>query len=131
MLTEKLALAFGIYMIAGGIAIATRPTMAKVVIGEFRDSPALTYLAGAFVFIFGAGLLMVHHDWSGLLPGFITLVAIVAVIEGLILIAAPNVLLSFAEMLAPNTIASHMFGFFTLCLGLALTIASGFPTGFV
>ncbi len=117
VLTLWLAQAIGLYLIAVAALLLTRPARLGALIGEIESSPALAFLSGFGAFAVGVAILIPHHvtyDWLALA---VTLVAVVACVEGLMLIAAPQALLRLARAAVP---AARLWGLVSLILGLIL-----------
>ncbi len=124
VLTLTLAKFFGAYMVAGGLSLFTGQARWAAVLDEFRDRPGFTYMAGILVYALGAAIIMAHNIWADPLAGFISLFGWVAMIEGLIIIAAPALLLNLAQsMMKP--LFMKIFAVAVIILG-ALLQAAGF-----
>ena len=122
VLTLSLAKAFGAYMVAGGLSLFIGQTRWAGVLDEFRQRPGLTYLAGIVVYALGVVIIMVHNNWGDALAGFISLFGWGAMIEGLIIIAAPSLLLDIAQpMMKP--VLMKIFAVAVIILGILLLIA--------
>ena len=122
-LTLKLSIAFGAYMlVAGPTGFYARDRWYGILEG-IDNAPALSYVTGAFVFILGCAMILTHNIWSDFLAGFISLVGWVAAIEGLIIIAMPNVLIKFCRSIMSPALVTGFAGFTTL--GGALLILLG------
>ncbi|WDI32362.1 hypothetical protein PUV54_04040 [Hyphococcus flavus] len=121
VLTLSLAKAFGVYMIAGGLSGLLTPDRWKAILDEFNARAGLTYIAGVFVFVLGAAIIMVHNIWTDPLAIIISLVGWVAAAEGLILIAYPDPLLKWsASFVRPGAVKA--FAVFTVVFGVALLV---------
>ena len=119
-LTIALIVALGAYMLASGIGIARNPAQARNVISELKSSAALTIITGAFTFALGAAVIMAHNKWGNFLEGFVSLVGWSAAGQGLLLLAAPGLIFSLAETLAPSDRMARLFGVITLTVGACL-----------
>jgi len=120
-LTLSLSIAFGIYMLAAGIALLRRGDRMVAMIDEYERSPALTYATGAFVYAIGVAVILTHHVWLDPLGIIISLLGWVMAIEGLLLIIMPEPLWSMgrALMKPPNI---RIVAFITLIVGALLTL---------
>ena len=121
-LTLQLATAFGAYMIAGGLGGLISRDRWIAFINDFDGASALAFITGVFVYVVGVAIILAHNVWTDFVAGLISLVGWVAAAEGLILIAAPGVLLSFSKLfLRPALITG--FAAFTVIGGVLLVIA--------
>lgn len=119
-LTIALSVAIGAYMVAAGIGIARNPASARDVIAELEASKALTIITGAFTFALGVALILAHNRWDNVVEGFISFFGWAAAIKGLILLAFPNIIYRFADVLAPSDSVARLFGVITIAVGGAL-----------
>ena len=120
-LTLSLAIAIGLYMVAGGLSGLINDNLWPRVLDGFRSSPALTYLAGIVTFAIGATLIMVHSVWTDPLAGFISLIGWVAAAEGLVIIAKPDLLLDLsASLIKPALTRGFSIG--VIVLGAVLLL---------
>ncbi len=120
-LTLTLAKAFGVYMVAGGLSGLIDRNRWTAIMDGFRANPALTYISGAVVFGFGATLVAVHNIWTDPLSVVITIFGWAAAIEGILLIAWPAPLMSFANFFVrPGMVLA--FALFTVALGVFLVV---------
>ena len=92
--TTLLATEFGGYLVAAGIFGLTKRENWTSVLLELRDRTGLAYIVGAFVYCLGVAIIAVHNSWDSLLEVVVSLVGWAALIEGLILLAAPAWFLS-------------------------------------
>lgn len=121
VLTLYLAKAIGLYMIAGGLSGLIAHGRWQTWMADFGPESALTYVTGAFAFVVGVTLIIVHNDWTNLLAIIVTIIGFAAAIEGLILIAFPDPLIRFGTSLARPGI-SKIFAVFTLIVGAFLLV---------
>ena len=98
MMTEAIALGFGLYAIAAGIAFLATPERGRRVMTELRDSEALSFVCGILVFFIGAVLLVTHHKIDTPLEIFVTVLSALAVLEGLVFVALGS---SFMRLMNP------------------------------
>lgn len=98
-LTLSLSLAIGAYMLAAGIALLRAEANAQAILDEFERSTALRMLAGVVAFSIGVAIVLAHRAWIDLLAAVVSLVGWIAVIEGLLLIAAPDVVFGIGRAL--------------------------------
>lgn len=129
-LTLDFAVAFGVYMIAGGLSGVLTPDRWTKVLEGFMENDALVYISGVFVFVLGAAMIMVHNIWSDTLSGFISLVGWVAAIEGLIIIIYPKPLMDFSASLVSRSVVKYFaigvtaLGLLVALMGLTGTVAA-------
>lgn len=120
-LTLSLALATGLYVLAGGTAMLRLGDKAEALLADFQNSPALTYIAGIMTFAIGVAIILTHNIWSDGLAIFVSLLGWVAAIEGLVLIAWPEPLWALGRaMMKPTAIKFFSFGM--LALGALLSL---------
>jgi uncharacterized protein YjeT (DUF2065 family) len=117
VLTLQLAQALGLYAMAAGIGILTAPDRFRAVIGEMEASPGLTYAFGVAAFAIGTAILIPHHLLADPLAALVTVLAACAAIEGLLLLAAPQILIAVAR---PFVAQPRLWGIVALVLGLVL-----------
>ena len=123
-LTLNLTAAFGAYLIAGSLSGVLSGDSWIKILEDFRAHPGLSFVTGVFVFILGVTLVLVHQIWSDPLSILMSLVGWIAAVEGLVLIAVPNLLLGFAlSMARPGlikgfAIAIGILGIFLVFAGL-------------
>lgn len=118
--TNVLAVLIGLYFVSGGLFLITDSKAANSLVKEFVGQPVLTYLAGLVVFTIGGVIIAVHFVWDNLLAGFISLVGLIALLEGVALIAFPKWFLGlFASLDFPGAVVKG-FGVATLLIGLVL-----------
>jgi hypothetical protein len=87
-ITQTLALLIGLYFISGGIALLSdRPIMFGLM-RTLAEQPLTAYLAGIMAFAIGGTILAVHWSWDGVLASVVTAVGVVALLEGVALLAA-------------------------------------------
>jgi uncharacterized protein YjeT (DUF2065 family) len=120
VLTLQLAQALGLYAMAAGIGILTAPDRFRAVIGEMEASPGLTYAFGVAAFAIGTAILIPHHLLADPLAAIVTVIAALAAIEGLVLLAAPQMLIAIGR---PLVIHARLWGIVALVIGLLLFLA--------
>jgi|GEM_PF-309889 len=122
MMTEAIALGFGLYALAAGFALVVRPDSMRAVFTELRESPALSFICGILVFFMGAVLLVTHHKIDTSFEMFITLLSAATMLEGLIFIAFGS---SFMRLLNPLMSGNliRVWGVVSLVIGAVLTYA--------
>ena len=117
VLTLWLAQAIGLYLIASGVLLLTQPERLAALVGEIEASPLLAFLSGFAAFVVGIAILIPHHVTYDGLALVVTLIAVLACIEGLVLIAAPRLILRVARA---SVAAPRLWGAVSLVFGLVL-----------
>lgn len=129
-LTLQLAVALGAYILAATAGALAAPQRWAIILGEFKASSALTFLAGVAAFSIGVIILLTHNDWDNTLAVAVNVVAWAAVIEGLVLLAYPKPLYDFADAILsvpifrPFVAITMIIGGLLLGLGLTGTVAA-------
>jgi hypothetical protein len=121
-LTLSIATAFGAYMLAAGAGGVINRSRWGAILQELRASQGLVFIAGVVTFTLGVVLILVHNIWSDPLAGFISLVGWVAALEGLILLAYPELLLGLSNRLMKPQLISPLMAFAMVLGGLLLLL---------
>lgn len=120
-LTLNLAVALGVYALAGSIGILLSPPERTArLFDEIANSPGLIFAYGVIAFAIGATWIMVHHDWITPLGIIISLAGWLITIEGVLFLAFPQVLVAFALKFKSNMKPWCLIG---IVLGLLLIVA--------
>jgi len=121
-LTLHLLVLIGLYELAAGIAGLTGRLDWGAMFEEFERSPSLSFVTGFMVFVIGGVMIMSHHHWTDPLAIVVSLVAWIALIEGLlIMIVAQPLLIFFRPVLGSQRAISAfaaLFGIVLIVLGL-------------
>lgn len=120
VLTLQLAQALGLYAMAAGIGILAAPDRFRAILGEMEASPGLCYAFGLAAFAIGTAILIPHHLLADPLAAVVTIIAACAAIEGLLLLAAPQILIAIGR---PFLAAVRLWGIVAILLGLLLFLA--------
>lgn len=99
-LTGALAIAIGLYALAAGIGMLTAPDRFRQMIENAEHSPALNFAIGILVFSVGTAIALVHPLGEGWLSILVTITGWGMAIEGLIFLAAPQLIWSIARPMA-------------------------------
>jgi uncharacterized protein YjeT (DUF2065 family) len=99
VLTLDLATAIGLYWIAAGIGLLIAPERMRALVDDLDRLPGLTSGLGLGVFAIGVGMLIPHHVLYDPLSVVVTVLATLLALEGLVLIAAPRLLIGLARPL--------------------------------
>lgn len=121
LMTVWLSVLLGAYLLAGGIGILMRGDRWTEMIADFERSPGLVMIAGAIAFAVGAAIVSLHNVWSDPAAIIVSAVGWMALVEGLVLIAAPDLWLRFAR---PIMRYSRIWGVIMLVLGAFLLSAA-------
>lgn len=120
VLTLQLAQALGLYALAAGIGIVSAPDRFRAVLGAMADSPGLSWAFGVAAFAIGTAILIPHHLLADPLAAVVTIIAAIAAIEGLLLLAAPRLLIAIAQPFARH---APLCGIVAILVGALLFLA--------
>lgn len=87
-LTQGLAALIGLYFVSAGVGLLRDRAGAAAMFQALKTQPMLGYLGALIAFAIGGAIVAVHNDWSSWLAGFVSLVGWVALLEGVLLLAA-------------------------------------------
>ncbi len=121
--TDVLATLIGLYFVAGGLFLFTDSETANGIIKEFAGQPLMSYLAGLAAFTIGGAIIAVHFVWDSPLAIFISIVGLIALLEGMLLIAFPKWFLGLFASLNFSGKVVKTFGAATFIIGCLLLIA--------
>ena len=108
---------FTLYMIAVGVGVLSGKLNISKMADDLEKSHGLALATGLFLLVLGALLVQYHNIWVKDWTVLITILAWAVLIKGLLLIAYPQVLLSF-KGLYKNMKSS--WGFVFVAVGLVL-----------
>lgn len=121
-LTLHLLVLIGLYELSAGIAGLTGRIDWKAMTEEFVRSPSLSFVTGFMVFAIGGVMVMNHHHWTDPLAIIVSLIAWIALVEGILMMVASKPLLIFFRPLIGSQRAISLFaaavGFVLILLGL-------------
>ena len=121
-LTLNLLVLIGLYELAAGIAGITGRIEWRAMMDEFERSPSLSFITGFMVFVIGGVMIMSHHHWTDLLADIVSLIAWIALIEGLLIMIVAKPLLVFFRPVVVNqraiSLFAVLFGIVLIALGL-------------
>jgi len=120
VLTLQLAQAIGLYALAAGILLVTRPDRLGAILDDMERSAGLTYAFGLAAFAIGIAILIPHHVTGDPLGLVVTLGAVGAIAEGLLLIAVPSAFFVIARPFVP---AARLWGVAAVVIGIVLFLA--------
>ncbi|QLC22795.1 DUF2065 domain-containing protein [Parasphingopyxis sp. CP4] len=99
-LTGALAIAIGLYAAAAGLGMLTAPDRFRQMIANAENSPALNFAIGILVFSVGTAIALTHPMGEGWLSILVTITGWGMAIEGLLFLAAPQIIWSIARPMA-------------------------------
>jgi len=120
VLTLRLAEAIGLYWLAAGVGLLTTPQKLRAIVDDFEHSPGLVYTVGIAAFAVGTAILIPHHVLTDPLSVIVTILAALLALEGLVLIAAPQLILAFAHQFVSS---ARLWALIAIVLGLLLLLA--------
>jgi hypothetical protein len=120
ILTLRLAEAFGVYLLAVGAGALIAPGRWRAIGAELDRSPGLALVTGLFTFAFGAAIFGVHHGLTDPLAVIVTIAGAVGAVEGLLLIAVPDLMIAIGR---PFFAYPRAWALVLLVLGAALLLA--------
>lgn len=123
MTTETLALIIGGYAVFAGLGLLLDTAKAVTLLDRLRADPLATYIAGLLAFFIGSFILAVHWKFDDVLATIVTLMGLVATIEGAILLVWPRLLVGLPSALTTPR-ASRLWGGAAAAIGIALVIAA-------
>lgn len=123
ILTLQLAKAYGLFIIAAGLCGLFAPDRWRLVIEDFRSSPALTYLSAALVLGLGIALVMAHNLWTDPLAVLVSMFGWISLIEGALLMAVPDAFLRLAGATVSTHGRTRAWAVLALVFGVALLAA--------
>ena len=115
--TTWLSVLLGAYLIAGGIGALLQGNIWPEIVAEFTRSPALVAVTGVVAFSIGAIIVSIHNVWSDPAAVIVSAAGWIAVVEGLTLLAFPDLWLRLARALIG---ASRIWGLVMLLVGAFL-----------
>ena len=118
-LTLHLLVLIGLYELVAGIAGLTRRIDWRAMMDEFERSPSLSFVTGFMVFAIGGVMIMNHHHWTDPLAIVVSLVAWIALIEGILMMIAAKPLLIFFR---PVVVSQRAISLFAAVFGLVLIV---------
>ncbi len=105
--------------ISVGLGVLSGKLSLKKIIEDFENSAGLTYLTGVVTIVFGVILIEYHNIWVRDWRVLITVIGWMALLKGMLLIAAPRFLTAFKNWYTNTTIwgivvilIGLLFGFF-------------------
>ncbi len=123
VLTIQLARVYGIAVLILAVTALLKPGRVALAIADFERSPGLTFLGALVGIILGLFLITLHSVWMDLSSILVSLLGWVALVKGVLLLAAPEGFLKLASaMSTPGRV--RIWGVVALILG-AIYLAIG------
>jgi len=92
-----LAKIFGVYLLAGSVAIFMRKDKIDDVMHEFMNNSAMQLFGGAIALILGLLLVNIHNIWIADWPVIITIISWGSLIKGILFMISPKTMGSIAK----------------------------------
>ena len=121
--TVSIASALGLFLIAKGTGQALASERWRDFARELDRQPGLLYALGMFAFLVGTLTLMAHRHWSDPLAIVVTGFGWTALVEGVLLIAVPEQVVSYVQPFAQTGFVRAR-ALLTALVGLLVLIAS-------
>jgi len=118
--TLRLAEAIGLFCLAAGAGMMIAPERWRAILDDLERLPGLAYAFGAIAFAIGVAILIPHHITADWLAAAVTVIAILAAIEGLALVAVPQVVFVLARSFLA---APRLWAIVTIVIGAVLFLA--------
>lgn len=116
VLTIQLARVYGIAVLILAVTALLKPGRVGLALADFERSPGLTFLGALVGVLLGLFLITLHPVWTDLSAVLVSLLGWLALVKGVLLLAAPEGFLKFASAMAsPGRI--RLWGVFALILG--------------
>src|SRR5262245_39038216 len=111
VMTLQLAKAWGVAILAVALIALTAPRRLALAIDDFERLPGLALMAALFALFMGLGLVMLHNLWTDPMAMIVSALGWIVLVKGLLLLAAPSGLLSFAVAAASSPLRVRFWGF--------------------
>ncbi|MBO9575868.1 MAG: DUF2065 domain-containing protein [Sphingobium sp.] len=120
-LTLHLAVALGIYALAGSLGLLLMPAERKARLWEeMTDAPGLLFGYGALAFAVGAAWIMAHQEWITPLGTIVSIAGWIIAVEGVLLLAVPALMVRLMLAMRPLTVPLCIVG---IVIGALLIMA--------
>ncbi len=113
--TRMFARVLGPFLVIVDMVAVVRSPDKQAVLSEFEANSLWSWVAGAFVLIFGLIVVAGHQHWRGTAPIIISVLGWLITLRGLLLLAFPKVFVSVAK----GMIGAQAW-WLTLCVAFAL-----------
>lgn len=125
--TRLFARVVGPYLVIVTATAIARADDMRTLLSEFGANPLWSWVAGAFILLFGLVTIAVHQYWRGAAAIIVSVVGWIVTLKGLFLLAFPRIYLSAADA-ALGAVGWWRAGFVVLALfGLYLTYVGWAP----
>ncbi len=121
--TFILARMLGPLLIIGGILLITQTARILSVTTDFLSNDALLLLSGFIELILGLGVVTLHQRWNSFTAFIVSLLGWVILIEGMLLLFAPEMMREAANTILIYARAFPILGCVLALLGVWLTYA--------
>jgi hypothetical protein len=122
-LTGVLAMAIGGYAIAAGIGMGLASDRFARMLDESRDSAALSFAIGILVYSLGIVIVLVHPYEAGWMDVLIAVTGWGMIAEGLIFLAAPQLIWAIAQPFIRPGSWTRIWGVIAALFGVAMIYA--------
>ncbi|MDI3314080.1 MAG: hypothetical protein QJR12_07305 [Mycobacterium sp.] len=113
--TRMFARVLGPFLIIVDVMAVVRTGDMRSVVAEFAASSLWSWVAGAFVLLFGLVIIALHQYWRGTAAIIVSLLGWLVGLRGLLLLAFPKTFVSVA-----NSMLDAKAWWVTICIALAL-----------
>ena len=120
VLTLQLARLWGVAAFVLALAALTAPKRMGAVMADFERSPALVFLAALLALIIGLVQVMLHNLWTDPTAILVSLIGWLAILKGILLLAAPEGVMKFAAASAASPSRVRIYGVVVLILAVIL-----------
>jgi hypothetical protein len=102
------------------LAVLLKPVLFRAIIEDFRQSPAMIYLAGFFGLLGGIAIVLVHNLWVADWRVIITLIGWSTTVRALAIIYAPELAVKTGSAILTNRALFFAAEAIGIALGLVL-----------
>lgn len=117
-LTGALAIAIGLYALAAGLGMGLSSDRFIRMMKEAEASAVASFVIGLLVFCIGTAIVLTHPMGEGWLSILVTITGWGAAIEGLLFLAAPQIMWAIARPFMSNL--TRIWGLVAMAIGVAL-----------
>ena len=120
VLTLQLARIWGVAAFVIALVALTAPTRMGVVMADFQRSPALIFMTAIFALMIGLVQVALHNIWTDPTAIIVSAIGWLAVVKGVLLLAAPEGLMAFAAAASASPSRVRFYGIAILILAIVL-----------
>lgn len=95
--TRTFARVFGPFLVVVDVVAVVRASQMRAIVAAFEDNPLWSWLAGAFILVFGLIVIAGHQYWRGAAAVTVSLLGWLVALRGLLLLAFPRTFASLAD----------------------------------